>query len=1117
MKKKKGFTLVELLAAVVILGIIISVATIAINRISKNAKIKAGLVSAKNYVTAVETKFMLNEEKGLKRLTYKSEEVKDVIDGKGPTNGIMTIYNDHVVQANLYINGFSYSCFGSNCSYNKDADYSSYVINDDNQLVGQKYDDGSIGEISYENGLIGFDHVSKEYEEYVEYEKTASEEDKKKLGYVPDKLETYPEEKLVQALDNMYYGTSIESNEEGYDTSSFPSKFDLRDIDGVTSVKDQYGLGLCWAYAGAGAVESVAKRKLGLELDLSERQLDYFSSGNGIKGMTKGYSWINSELGDGSSNYISMYSLFSGLTLQTKNKFYEVSDKNTKEENKKNNKILSEPELEGSELTQKDISKVINKNAMEYYVSEAMINEYTKYELKLTKNYTIEQKTYLEYKKREYEIKKHLQEYGGVAVNICVWQSEVLKGKTLYGKPAEIIYYDGSEPLDFNTCGLHVVLITGWDDSIIYTDPNGRTHKGAWIFKNSWGSNYGSEGYYYLVSDYTDGYVQVSTDSAMYIKDVKKTNKEYENTYDSMNNFPLNKFFNYYAIVNTYIDKVDDVKESIQAIGMYNTIQIKTDTINTYFVEVNDASECSSIKYDELSKNFNSLLSENKINGFSYVFDATNVGGLSDKKYFRIDDINIENTFEKDICVVLPTKLNGKIETKIYTKQLSDKNTPMLESNYVKYENKYYIDTNVANIESGARVDVEIYDENGKRVYNSVEITDNYVLNNVAHIEINVPDTSKKYIVKTKIGNKYADGYIVLENETGQKVNKNNNACRLSVDNYYPVISSNDLVTLKVICDEEISNDNNELISKVNFSDNEILSAESVNLYESENGFVYEYKLKPLKKGSTEVMFDQRKDEKDLYDKVILDEKIYVLNEKKEVSCYFSKPNPNQIMEGYTLNVKLTCVGSDIIDISEEEIKNNILDSDINSHKKEVSVKKTKATEDRLEFIVSITANSDDEINAYLRKGVVKNKYGNSSNLASVEIIKIITSEKEATDEKRPKCSLRASNSEVAVDDIVTFTLECNDKYGNLKLDKNKITVPKHLIFFERIEVVDVSDPKVVGTDAYYEIKVKGKNLGKTKLLLDDKAVTNKYGFTSKAIESSEIKVKAKPLLNGCN
>ena len=53
--------------------------------------IKAGLVSAKNYVTAVETKFMLNEEKGLKRLTYKSEEVKDVIDGKGPTNGIMSI------------------------------------------------------------------------------------------------------------------------------------------------------------------------------------------------------------------------------------------------------------------------------------------------------------------------------------------------------------------------------------------------------------------------------------------------------------------------------------------------------------------------------------------------------------------------------------------------------------------------------------------------------------------------------------------------------------------------------------------------------------------------------------------------------------------------------------------------------------------------------------------------------------------------------------------------------------------------------------------------------------------------------------------------------------------
>ena len=58
--KKKGFTLVEILMILIILGIASSLAVISINKISNNAKSKAAKASFKAVVDAIKTEDLLS-------------------------------------------------------------------------------------------------------------------------------------------------------------------------------------------------------------------------------------------------------------------------------------------------------------------------------------------------------------------------------------------------------------------------------------------------------------------------------------------------------------------------------------------------------------------------------------------------------------------------------------------------------------------------------------------------------------------------------------------------------------------------------------------------------------------------------------------------------------------------------------------------------------------------------------------------------------------------------------------------------------------------------------------------------------------------------------------------
>jgi autotransporter-associated beta strand protein len=87
--------------------------------------------------------------------------------------------------------------------------------------------------------------------------------------------------------------------------------------------------------------------------------------------------------------------------------------------------------------------------------------------------------------------KKLIQNYGVLKINYYAELSSAAKEPV---KEQDILT---SHFVNIN----HAVSLVGWDDNYTILDKQGVTHTGAWLLRNSWGTNYGDAGYYYLSYD----------------------------------------------------------------------------------------------------------------------------------------------------------------------------------------------------------------------------------------------------------------------------------------------------------------------------------------------------------------------------------------------------------------------------------------------------------------------------------------------------------------------------------------------------------------------------------------------------------------------------------------
>ena len=259
-------------------------------------------------------------------------------------------------------------------------------------------------------------------------------------------------------------------------SQELPNKFDLRDVEGesyVTNVENQEG-GTCWAFAAVASMESNLKMtgvwnnsgETG-NPDLAEYHMDWWNGFN---------DYYNDDVTPPSGNGVDVHQ--GG-----------------------NYRIASAYLTRGTGSVRNQDGQSYNNAPQQYDPG---------YHFFLPRhiswlNTGDEQENMI-------AIKRAVKNYGGVATCIA-YDEDFIDWQYNHYQPSE-----NTEQAD------HSVTIIGWDDTRI----TGAPKRGAWICKNSWGSSWGNNGYFWV--SYYDKYAgKHPTMGAVLFSDVRSP--EFDNIY----------------------------------------------------------------------------------------------------------------------------------------------------------------------------------------------------------------------------------------------------------------------------------------------------------------------------------------------------------------------------------------------------------------------------------------------------------------------------------------------------------------------------------------------------------------------------------------------------------
>lgn len=357
------------------------------------------------------------------------------------------------------------------------------------------------------------------------------DEEKERWEVVPQKLiydYVYVKEKnsqsyngdLLQSYNNNLLNsnslTTYNSNLVEEVTSILPSYYNLSDLGLVGPVKNQSSLGLCWAFATVGAIESNALITLNKNLVFSERQLDYALAYK--KNITEGYNpyEFGRDLGDGAVIGNANHAFISGIAPQLTSVWGDyATDKNTE-----------------------SMKKVLDIDNVSYQVTNIIsfpsLNPNT---------------ASVEEKEAYYKmLKEHIINYGGIYVGTV--------------SPSGDCYDSNYKIIKKSSCssdGAHAMLVVGWDDTY-GPDYNGDgVGDGAWILKNSWGT----------LKTYI--YLSYESENSTFGGVVSVEEKTWDNNYDFLD-LTINNHFQkedkYYSEFIYYKDSEND--EQLNRITLKN-------------------------------------------------------------------------------------------------------------------------------------------------------------------------------------------------------------------------------------------------------------------------------------------------------------------------------------------------------------------------------------------------------------------------------------------------------------------------------------------------------------------------------------------------------------------
>lgn len=354
-------------------------------------------------------------------------------------------------------------------------------------------------------------------DEYLKYLQL-SDEEKSKAYDIPRK-EFIAVHKDINDSENAYSNNDLEYQSEPSTTdSSLPAKYNLKDNISI-KVEDQKSSGWCWAYSSLKCLETyLQKNKIG-NYNLAEYHLAYmrYKFFGGWQEMKQGEY---SSQGEAAYNYGGTFEDFMKYTGVYSSKYHaKGAITGTDSENKEYKFWKENKESFENKTPAIKVNKVINFSYIrKEYSNNGTVTYYNG-------NTKMSNQEIQEFRKK---IKTHIKSSGGIRTSTYL-SSE----KYFYNNKA--LYINNSD-VESN----HSVTIVGWDDNYSKTNfkpGNQPKNNGAWIVLNSYGSDWGEKGYFYI--SYDDALVEKWMDGVVSAK--KYTDKPNLSYFTSPNGYTNGK------------------------------------------------------------------------------------------------------------------------------------------------------------------------------------------------------------------------------------------------------------------------------------------------------------------------------------------------------------------------------------------------------------------------------------------------------------------------------------------------------------------------------------------------------------------------------------------------
>lgn len=318
--------------------------------------------------------------------------------------------------------------------------------------------------------LEDVEHYTPQYKEYLEL----SDEEKANVEVIPDKYGI--------SLDEF---NNLNKKSPKKNRTVLPSRFSLADTYNI-KVENQGSEGNCWIFASIESIETYLQIHENKTFDFSEMHVNYIESN--LFEDTMAFRNINT--GGNYGYFVDYMKKKYGTTLESDFPYYD-----------ENGKVTS--------YSKEQLPSLLEITPVAYastFINFPFIDK--------------ENKTYTEEELTEYRnnVKEHIMTNGSLYTSIIAPDRY---SNINYNPVTYAAYFPSTSPDYFDNS--HAVSIIGWDDNYSkdnFVEGNRPSHDGAYIALNSWGTNFGNYGLYYI--SYDDVYVEQNLNGVL----EAATNKE---------------------------------------------------------------------------------------------------------------------------------------------------------------------------------------------------------------------------------------------------------------------------------------------------------------------------------------------------------------------------------------------------------------------------------------------------------------------------------------------------------------------------------------------------------------------------------------------------------------